>query len=154
MQTVTIRLDRVFDVQTEESYQHYERTLFSFESSGRRVLSVWVGGTPDLRSGQTITAVLKRPGDWQSLLGIRIHETGEISRPTIAGNFWMLLLTATVFVVVFMELRYLKPNGLMPAIVVGTLIWLALAHKAMVGLRVHLALCQNSWSNFLRSRWN
>ena len=75
MHPISIRLDRVFDVQPDAFSGNMRRTLFSFESSGKKYFSVLVDGDPKLKSGQTITAILEHQDDWQTVMGIRIHET-------------------------------------------------------------------------------
>jgi len=35
-------------------------------------------GSPNLAAGQTISAVLQEKGNWQSLIGLRVHDTGEV----------------------------------------------------------------------------
>lgn len=67
MHSVTLRMDRVFDVQPDAFSGNVRRTLFSFECDGRRFFSVLVDGHPELAYGQTITAILNEPGtgiDW------------------------------------------------------------------------------------------
>ncbi len=77
MHCVTLKMDRVFDIQPYP-IGHQKRTCFSFESGGKRYLSVLVLGSPKLAAGQTISAVLREKDNWQSLVGLGIHETGEI----------------------------------------------------------------------------
>lgn len=95
MHTVTVFLDRVFDVQPDYFSGNLSRTRFSFEGGGRQHLSVVVDGQPQLEAGQTITAILAQPDDWQTLMGLRVHETGQVCMPGMTNHI-MLLVTMTV----------------------------------------------------------
>jgi hypothetical protein len=78
----TVVFDRVFDVQRRESTRwNRRRTEFSFEHAGRKVFGVSVPGWPELVQGHRITAVLAEPGNWQTLLGWKNHNTGELWLP-------------------------------------------------------------------------
>lgn len=142
MQTVTIRMDRVFDIQPDAFSGNFPRTLFSFESSGSRFLSVLVDGSPNLQSGQTITAVLTRPKDWQSVIGIRIHETGEIFAPKAAFYMWLVLLTTFGLIIAYAELQHRNPNALAPVLSIGSIVGFLFAYKAVVSLKIRRALRQ------------
>lgn len=79
LHVVTVRLSRVFDV-ARDPISRTESTLFSFETSdGLRCLSMRLPGRPRLAVGDTVTAVLLQPGNWQTLLGLRNHNTGEVN---------------------------------------------------------------------------
>lgn len=96
MHVATVFLDRVFDVQPDQFYGDLARTRFSFESDGQCHLSVLVYGQPQLAAGQTITGILAEPGNWQTLMGLRVHESGQICMPGMA-NHVLSLATVTVF---------------------------------------------------------
>jgi hypothetical protein len=73
----TIHLDRVFGV-VQTSQNRRLVTLFGFESANRKEYSVAAPGKPRVESGMTITAYLAETGNWQTLIGWRNHENGEI----------------------------------------------------------------------------
>jgi hypothetical protein len=106
MHPITIRMDRVFDVQPDAFSGNLRRTLFSFESGGKRYFSILVDGDPKLVSGQTITALLKRKDDWQTVQGIVIHETSEIFAPSVAIDIWVVLLTMFIAGIFYMDLQF------------------------------------------------
>lgn len=110
MQVLTVRMDRVYDVHLDSFSRHMLWTLFSFDSNGRRYVSLSVDGEPVLKSGQTITAVLRRSDDWQTLEGIRIHETGEICARSPSGYIRLMLLTCFFAVVWYMQLKFDHPE--------------------------------------------
>ena len=140
MHLVTLRMDRVFDVQPDAFSGNISRTLFGFESGGRRYFSVLADGEPKLQSGQTITAVLKRPGDWQTVLGIRIHETGEIFAPRASSYIGLLLLTVFASIIAYMELVYLQPGALAPVLAGSALVGIFFACRMMACTAVRRAL--------------
>lgn len=80
MQQITLTFERIFDV-----YRHPDaggcrkHTLFGFTANGKAEYGVTVPGWPPLEPGQTITALLDRNDDWQTLLGWVDHATGEIT---------------------------------------------------------------------------
>ena len=74
--------------------------MFGFESASRKEYSVSVSGKPRVESGMTITAYLGQADNWQTLIGWRDHESGEIicepeAEPLIvcAGSFAALCVT-------------------------------------------------------------
>lgn len=140
MHPVTIRMDRVFDVQPDAFSQNIRRTLFSFESSGKRYFSVLVVGSPNLQSGQTITAVLANQGDWQTVRGIRIHESGEVCAPNAVSYIWLLLLTVFTSIVAYMELVFTHPTALVPVLAIHALLVAYLSYCVVVSTRIRLAL--------------
>ena len=79
MQQVTIRFDEVFDVVHGAARDRTPGTLFSFRCGTRREYGVRVPGKPHLHADMTVTALLARPGDWQSLIGWVDRDTGEIA---------------------------------------------------------------------------
>jgi hypothetical protein len=72
-----VHIDRVFGV-THTSQNRKRVTLFGFESENRKEYSVAAPGRPRIESGMTITAYLSKAGNWQTLVGWRDHESGEI----------------------------------------------------------------------------
>lgn len=73
----TVRLKRVFGV-VQTSQNRRPITLFGFESASRKEYSVAAPGKPRIESGMTITAYLTEANNWETLIGWRDHETGEI----------------------------------------------------------------------------
>lgn len=140
MHSVTLRMDRVFDVQPDAFSGNIRRTLFSFESGGKRYFSVLVNGDPKLQSGQTITAILERPGDWQTVLGMRIHETGEVCAPGAAQHVWWLLRTAFFAAVIGMDLQYSHPKALAPVLAGHGLVAVFLVYNAFGNTKIRRAL--------------
>lgn len=102
MHCVTLKMDRVFDIQPYP-IGHQKRTCFSFESGGKRYLSVLVLGSPKLAAGQTISAVLREKDNWQSLVGLGIHETGEIQAASLMDCAVSVLQVTVVAVVLWLE---------------------------------------------------
>lgn len=69
---------------------------FSFRAGSERHYAVTAWGEPSVRSGMTVTAVLRHAGDWQSLIGWVDHETGEVCcKPWSADAWCVLVLPAT-----------------------------------------------------------
>ncbi|MEK8032875.1 hypothetical protein AACH06_18805 [Ideonella sp. DXS29W] len=90
METVSVTFDRIFDV-VQMNRNRALSTQFGFEAGPLKKYAVAVPGKPELEVGMTVTVVLKRPGDWQSVLGWVNHRTGEIACwPTAAaGGYFM-----------------------------------------------------------------
>ncbi|TGP40320.1 hypothetical protein EN871_29310 [bacterium M00.F.Ca.ET.228.01.1.1] len=92
----TVRLDRVFGiVQTSQNRELV--TLFGFESGNRKEYSVAAPGKPRIESGMTITAYLAQTGNWQTLIGWRDHETGEIVFKPAGGSIFVCVWSVLVF---------------------------------------------------------
>jgi hypothetical protein len=140
MHSVTIRMDRVFDVHPDAFSGNIQRTRFSFESSGKRHFSVLVDGNPKLISGQTITAILKHVDDWQTVQGIRIHETGEIFAPAVGLDVWVVLLTIFSAGIFYMDLQYSHPESLTPTLAGHALFAAFFVRSAIFTLRIRQAL--------------
>ncbi|RYY86597.1 MAG: hypothetical protein EOO15_14130 [Chitinophagaceae bacterium] len=85
MEQVTIVFRRVFDLHRIESSRYITRhTLFSFEAEGLTKYSVRVPGWPEIKVGTTVTALLRKPENWQTVIGWVNHESGEVSEERIA----------------------------------------------------------------------
>ncbi|MEJ8812762.1 hypothetical protein WKW77_16870 [Variovorax ureilyticus] len=106
MHEITITFDRVFDIVRGARRGRVPSTVFGFQAKEVEVRGVAVAGSPRIEAGMTITAVLERPGDWQSLIGWVNHETGEIAcRPAgsnlggigavVLGGLWAYHLVGT-----------------------------------------------------------
>jgi hypothetical protein len=94
VELVTVTFDRVFDI-VHTTRNRVPCTEFGFEAGTLRKYAVAVPGMPKVEVGITITAVLKKSGDWQSLLGWVNHQTDEIACRSIfveAGSFMAALI--------------------------------------------------------------
>ncbi|WGY73093.1 hypothetical protein KEC55_34165 [Burkholderia cepacia] len=89
----TVHLDRVFGV-THTSQNRKSVTLFGFESKNRKEYSVAAPGKPRIESGMTITAYLSEAGNWQTLVGWRDHESGEIVCESEGGPIFLCIWSA------------------------------------------------------------
>jgi hypothetical protein len=85
MQLESITFDRVFDIQRWQSSRWGPITAFSFSAAERTVHGVVVAGWPVIQPGMTVTGVLRRGGDWQTVLGWIDHRTGELAVPPHRG---------------------------------------------------------------------
>jgi hypothetical protein len=140
MHSVTLRMDRVFDIQADAFSGDTRRTLFSFESNGKRYFSVLVNGDPQLESGQTITAILKRPDNWQTVMGLRVHETGEVCAPSTGVHMGLLLLTAFAATVSALELHFSHPGALAPVLAAHGVAAACFIYNAIVTTKIRRAL--------------
>jgi hypothetical protein len=140
MHPITIRMDRVFDVQPDAFSGNLRRTLFSFESGGKRYFSILVDGDPKLVSGQTITALLKRKDDWQTVQGIVIHETSEIFAPSVAIDIWVVLLTMFIAGIFYMDLQFTNPDSIPLAMAIHALVAAFFLRSAMQAISIHRTL--------------
>jgi len=86
MNEVTITFDEVFDIVRNSQRSRVLSTQFGFRSGDMKKHGITVPGSPRIEAGMTVTAVLERPGDWQTLLGWVNHETGEIACRRAASN--------------------------------------------------------------------
>jgi hypothetical protein len=123
MQQITTTFDRVFDVVASQTPYRHGGTLFSFEAGGHNEYGVLVAGNPVVCSGMTVTAILKEPGDWQSLMCWRNHETGEIAfggrEPPPSRIFSMILfgvMTISVLIMGFRESPWFVSCGAIVAL--------------------------------------
>ncbi len=83
MQRVTVTFDLVFDLRrVPGSRLSGRRSLFSFTAGGETHRELKIAGWPRLQVGDTITALLRREGDWHTLVGWVNHDTGEVVAPS------------------------------------------------------------------------
>lgn len=136
MHLVTLRMDRLYDVQKDPFSRNLTRTLISFDSNGKKYLSVSVEGSPKLAAGQTITVALQKPDNWQTVRGLLVHETGEMCVRSPLRYHWSMLLTAFVAVICFMELSFSYPHLLAPALIACGLIAGAFAYGGYRALQL------------------
>ena len=130
MHLVTLRMERLYDVHKDPFSNNLTRTLFSFDSNGRKYLSISVEGSPHLESGQTITAALQQADNWQTVRGMLIHETGELCVRSVSLYIGSILLTAFLASICFMQLRFSYPQLVMPCMVAFGLVAATFAHGA------------------------
>lgn len=82
METVVTTFDDVLHVVREpETRFHPKHTVFSFMAGGQYQPYVKVPGWPSIEPGTKVTALLKQPGNWKSVVGWVNHASGEISAP-------------------------------------------------------------------------
>ncbi|KJK02303.1 hypothetical protein UB44_06680 [Burkholderiaceae bacterium 26] len=95
----TVRFDRVFGI-TKTSQNRMPVTLFGFQSGERIEYSAAAPGEPRIEAGMTVTAYLREPGNWQTLVAWRDHGSGEIVCEPEAGWLQCLIgLAALCFIV-------------------------------------------------------
>mgnify|MGYP001627541278 CR=1 FL=1 len=106
MQKITLTFDRVFDVVHHDygdfliSNHNDVSTSFSFSSNGKREFSVTLPGRHDFVAGVTVTAVLMRAGDWQTIIGLVDHTSGKIiieKHHNFVENFIGIFIGACMF---------------------------------------------------------
>jgi len=97
MHLLKIQFDRVFDVVQDPIKSYSYSTLFSFESGGKRYFSVSIAGKPRLENGMQIVAALLKNDDWQSLVGWKDLNTGQIYLPSRAHGMATLAKAAPLF---------------------------------------------------------
>jgi hypothetical protein len=78
MEQVTVTFDRVFDVVRNVQRNRVLCTEFGFQFGGLRKCGVAVPGSPEIEEGITVTAILRKPENWQTLMGWVNHKTGEV----------------------------------------------------------------------------
>ena len=93
---VTVTFTRVFDVVRFSGYEMPRHTQFGFETSSEKHHGVTISGHPRIETGDTVTAILDKPCDWQTLRGWINHETREIAAPSFIGS---AIASAAMFIV-------------------------------------------------------
>ena len=109
---VTITFDRVFDIVRARGYETPEHTLFGFEAGSRKYYGVKVPGHPRIEGGDTVTAILINPANWQTLQGWVNHQTQEIAAP----SFWGAGIVAIASLVIggyLLSIMGFSSNGLL-----------------------------------------
>lgn len=97
MNKVIVTFDRVFDIVRRLMGSRMPCTEFGFQNGDTKKYGITAPGLPRIEAGMTVTAVLRRPDDWQTLIGWVDHETGEIAcrSPMLEiGGFAALLIGA------------------------------------------------------------
>lgn len=96
MYAVSLTFDRIFDVvRVPETRYVRKQTLFGFQSGTVIQYGVTVPGWPELKAGHTVTVLLRRPDDWQSVQGWVNRSTGELASPS-SPSFPALALISLV----------------------------------------------------------
>ena len=91
MHFVTLKIDRVFDLERRLMSKTGKFSTFSFEVAGRQYCGLEVWDWPRIDSGMVITAALARPDDVGSLKGWFDHETSEVVSPSPLGLRWFAI---------------------------------------------------------------
>lgn len=105
MHIETVAFDRVFDIQRRAATRYKPQyTDFSFESGGKNRYAVQVPGWPRIEAGDTVTAVLEKEGNWQTLAGWKNYANGEIVLPAVGpciAGIWRGAFFGTMFLISF-----------------------------------------------------
>jgi hypothetical protein len=94
MPLTTVRFTRVFD-RVDNMTRNGTLTVFSFESDGGTQYGVQVPGHPAIEPGMRVLAYLDKPGRWDTLVGWRNLDTGELAIESRA-SYWPMLLMGAV----------------------------------------------------------
>lgn len=140
-----VRFNRVFDIVRHQNRHGTNRyTEFSFEANSRCVYAVKIGGWPTLREGDQISAVLEKPGDWQTLAGWRNHDANEVAKPKAFDRGHAL--GHAFAIAAFLPLMYLAADspglktavvayGLMVPLLLGNALYRVLRERRQAALR-------------------
>ena len=116
MQQVTVTFEQIFDVfRAPSSLLQVRRTAFSFSAGGEVHRHVSVPGRPTLQVGHTITALLRKNGRWDTLVGWVNHDNGEIAKPSTGRTLrraGVLMLAVGVLVAVVYAVFAVDANPL------------------------------------------
>lgn len=102
MHLLTLQFDRIFDVVRVPETRHIPKhTMFGFESGKQAQYGVSVPGWPELKVGHSVTVLLKKAGDWQSVQGWINRSTGELvsypaSKPFSGALVGIIVLVASL----------------------------------------------------------
>ena len=99
---ITVTLDDIGGVVFEKDRSGGTvATMFNVTIAGRRQYSVKMDGTPRLESDAVVTAVLRDPDNWQTLVGWLDHSTGQIcgvnSPVKSLGSFVVIAVISAAF---------------------------------------------------------
>lgn len=126
---VVVRFDRVFDVQRYGAGRYNPaQTQFSFESEGRNHYAVQVMGFPAIEPGMTVTAMLRKKDNWQTLAGWKTHSSGNLVLPPVSGTKSKLIQAALVTLIsTFGNIAAETPTGKVAALLAtGTFLTITL----------------------------
>lgn len=136
----TVTFGDVAHVTYSSSLYGPTRTQFNFTVGGKREYSVSIADEVRPHNGMTVTALLREPGDWQTLVGWIDHKSGKISGVTSpAFQCWIAASCVLPFILV--------PQVVMPLFGVGE--WKTLPTVLNVLLLVFVLLAAGR----LRGAW-
>ena len=97
MHAVTVTFERIFDLQRHEASKSCPKhTTFGFVSGGEPHYAVSVPAWPTFEVGITVTVLLRKEGNWQSLTGWVNHQSGEVITPNYQRSTFYALLSAAL----------------------------------------------------------
>lgn len=144
MYKVTLQMTEVFDRVPTGKWG--ASTLFSFKTSDKRILGVTVPGYPRIEAGMTITGILRKPDDWNTLWGWVDHDTGELvmpSFPVATGVFAILLsLLIPVFVLTSLPLSQAQLGTLIPISIACFSVLIFSVNRTIANWRMKKALLE------------
>jgi hypothetical protein len=107
--TVTLEnITRITDVKDRYGFQTAAR-MFNATVAGKRQYAVTIQGNPRLDDGMVVTAVLRDPDNWQTLIAWFSHSTAQVCGVEEPLQQFVLLLFAIVFGATFV-LKATKPD--------------------------------------------
>ena len=122
----TVRFDRVFGI-TKTSQNRMPVTLFGFQSGDHIEYSAAAPGEPRIEAGMTVTAYLREPGNWQTVVAWRDHGSGEIICEAEVG--WVLCVFGLVALCFLVPRLWHQPVTLLLAASVPTALFGAGVHN-------------------------
>lgn len=124
MHVEPVTFTRVFDV-TRGSAKHVPNwTTFGFEFPGKKIFGARVNGHPQVPEGKPLLVVMKRPGDWKTILGWAEVATGQlvIQDGRKDAIFHGLFVAACLAIVIpLFVLLWLEAHGLF-AFIIGLML--------------------------------
>ncbi len=140
MEKITVQFTRIFD--SVPAGRHGEDSQFGFETSGKREFAVTAPGHPRIEAGMTITALLRKPGNWKTLWGWVDHESGEIAiprMPVATGVFTALFSLYLPIVIVMSNLNKMS-WALLPLVAASMAVFLFCVMRTLADWRMKKAL--------------
>jgi len=122
MPVTTVRFTRVFD-RVDNMGRGSEGTVFSFDSDDGTQYGVRVPGHPPIEPGMRVLAYLDKPGRWDTLVGWRNLDTGELAIES-GATYWMALSVGAVIVTFLTSERGTMP--LLPGLFIAVLVLVSL----------------------------
>lgn len=141
MHPTYVKIVRVFPL-LRKDYRGQKSTQFGFATETKRYYDLHISGWPVIEAGMEMTAILEKPGDWQSLQGWVNHTSGEVAAPT-RGNWIFQLIASSLMSIIICS----SWSSLHPLIILGPYILLCLyflrranrVHKALVAVPADIA---------------
>ena len=98
MLIVKVTLKDVSHVDRRGSPQGRKYSSFAFLSQGEtRSRAALIDGYPRIESGMTVTAILRKAGDWETLAGWFDHGTGVCVKPAGSASGWLVAGCMAIF---------------------------------------------------------